>query len=866
VALHAEAGPGAPLERRLPDLATPPTGEQLLELFLGYVEELGVELYPAQEEAMLEVFSGNNVVLNTPTGSGKSLVALAACFKALAEGRFAYYTAPIKALVSEKFFDLCAALGPHNVGMLTGDASVNRDAPVLCCTAEILANVALRKGRDAHADMVVMDEFHYYSDRDRGVAWQLPLLTLPDSRFLLMSATLGKPEFFVEELERRTGAPARLVRSLERPVPLDYEYSETPLEETIQRLVGAAKAPIYIVHFSQRAAVEKAQDLMSLNFTSKEEKQQIKLALRQLRFDSPFGRELARFLPHGIGVHHAGMLPKYRRLVERLAQRGLLRIICGTDTLGVGVNVPIRSVLFTQLCKFDGEQVVLLSVRDFQQIAGRAGRRGFDTRGSVVVQAPEHEIENGRLKARAAGDPKKLKKLHLKKPPERGYKPWNANTLALLRDSEPEPLVSRFSVNHGLLLNVLSRPSGCQVGRRILRDCHEPPARKRRLLRESIELFRSLLSSEILSLQAGKVSINATLQQDFSLHQALSLYAVEALEALDRSSEHYALTLLSVVEAILESPGVILQAQVNWLRTARMAELKMQGVEYEQRIEELEKVEYPKPEAEFIYESFNLFSKHHPWVTGHNIAPKSIVRDMHEQVLSFNDYIKEYGLARAEGVLLRYLSDAYRTLRRSIPDDYKTEAVQDLESWLGAELLQIDASLLEEWEKLERPEAELAAAEAGAPEAPTPVDITKDRRAFAILVRNACFRLLRAFAAGDYARLLSVLGELAPEEPEPGADATGAAAVEARAAWTRAALESLIAPYWAAHPQLMIDAAARSAARCQLDESPGDHWLVRQVLSDPEEDYDWALRLRVDLEASRRDGRLVLELRALENA
>jgi hypothetical protein len=528
--------------------------------------------------------------------------------------------------------------------------------------------------------------------------------------------------------------------------------------------------------------------------------------------------------------------------------------------------VPIRSVLFTQLCKFDGEQVVLLSVRDFQQIAGRAGRRGFDTRGSVVVQAPEHEIENGRLKARAAGDPKKLKKLHLKKPPERGYKPWNANTLALLRDSEPEPLVSRFSVNHGLLLNVLSRPSGCQVGRRILRDCHEPPARKRRLLRESIELFRSLLSSEILSLQAGKVSINATLQQDFSLHQALSLYAVEALEALDRSSEHYALTLLSVVEAILESPGVILQAQVNWLRTARMAELKMQGVEYEQRIEELEKVEYPKPEAEFIYESFNLFSKHHPWVTGHNIAPKSIVRDMHEQVLSFNDYIKEYGLARAEGVLLRYLSDAYRTLRRSIPDDYKTEAVQDLESWLGAELLQIDASLLEEWEKLERPEAELAAAEAGAPEAPTPVDITKDRRAFAILVRNACFRLLRAFAAGDYARLLSALGELAPEEPEPGADATGAAAVEARAAWTRAALESLIAPYWAAHPQLMIDAAARSAARCQLDESPGDHWLVRQVLSDPEEDYDWALRLRVDLEASRRDGRLVLELRALENA
>jgi superfamily II RNA helicase len=855
--MPSDTGARAPLERRLPDLEPPPTGDQLLELFLGYVEEIGVELYPAQGEAILEVFSDHNVVLNTPTGSGKSLVALAACFKALAEGRFAFYTAPIKALVNEKFFDLCAALGPRNVGMLTGDASVNRDAPILCCTAEILSNLALRKGKDAHADWVVMDEFHYYSDRDRGVAWQLPLLTLPESRFLLMSATLGKPEFFVDELERRTGAPARLVRSLERPVPLDYEYSETPLEETIQRLVGGGKAPIYIVHFSQRAAVEKAQDLMSLNFTSKEEKQQIKLALRQLRFDSPFGRELARFLPHGIGVHHAGMLPKYRRLVERLAQQGLLRIICGTDTLGVGVNVPIRSVLFTQLCKYDGENVVLLSVRDFQQIAGRAGRRGYDSQGSVIVQAPEHEIENSRMKSRAAGDPKKLKKLHLKKAPERGYRPWNAQTLATLRDSEPEPLVSRFTVNHGLLLNVLSRDNGCQVGRRVLRDCHEPPARKRRLLRQSVELFRSLLSSDILSVSGGKVRINSSLQQDFSLNQALSLYAVEALDALDVESEHYALTLLSVVEAILESPGVILQAQVNYLKTERMAELKANGVEYEQRIEELEKIEHPKPEAEFIYETFNTFAKHHPWVTGHDIAPKSIVRDMHERVLGFNDYIKEYGLARAEGVLLRYLSDAYRTLRRTIPDDYKTESVLDLEAWLGAELLQIDASLLEEWEKLEHPDAAIPAAQSEQAE-PAAADITRDRRAFRILVRNACFRLLRALAAGDYARAIAMLGELAPEpelEPESPAPTP----------WTRPALESLVAPYWAEHTQLLVDAAARSTARCQLDESAGDQWPVRQVLSDPEEHYDWALRLRVDLDASRAEGRLVMELLALDN-
>ena len=856
---ETDGGVLAPLERRLDALDAEVSADSLLEQFLGYVEELGVQLYPAQEEAILEVFSGHNVVLNTPTGSGKSLVALAVCFQALAQGRFAFYTAPIKALVTEKFFDLCTALGRHNVGMMTGDASVNRDAPILCCTAEILSNLALRHGNDARADWVVMDEFHYYSDRDRGVAWQLPLLTLPKSRFLLMSATLGKPEFFVDELERRTGAPARLVRSFERPVPLDYEYSETPLEETIQRLVGLGRAPIYIVHFSQRSAVEKAQDLMSLNFTSKEEKQQIKLALRQTQFGSPFGRELARFLPHGIGVHHAGMLPKYRRLVERLAQRGLLRIICGTDTLGVGVNVPIRTVLFTQLCKFDGEKVVLLSVRDFQQIAGRAGRRGFDTQGSIVVQAPEHEIENKQLKARAAGDPKKAKKLHLKKPPERGYKPWNERTLSTLKDSEPEALVSRFTINHGLLLTVLARPGGCAVARRILRDSHESPQRKRRLLREGIELFRSLLSSEIVSIEGSKVAINSELQQDFSLHQALSLYAVEALEAVDVQSEHYALTVLSVVEAILEDPSAILYAQVSWLKTQRMAELKQQGVEYDQRMEELEKIEYPKPDAEFIYETFNLFAKHHPWVTGHGVSPKSIARDMHERVLSFNDYIKEYGLARAEGVLLRYLSDTYRTLKRSVPEKFKTEEVLDLEAWLGAELLQIDASLLEEWEKLEQPDAFLARKDSPAAEETLAADITRDRRALAILVRNACFRIVRAVAARDFGRVLVLLAELAPEGSDSGLDAAGAA-------WTRASLEQLLAPYWAEHAELLVDADARNPTRCAIDTGSASEWLVRQALSDPEQNHDWALTLRLDLEASRAEGRLILQLLALENA
>ncbi|RZA20532.1 MAG: DEAD/DEAH box helicase, partial [Proteobacteria bacterium] len=365
------------------------TGE-LLDSFLDFVKERGVELYEAQEEAILALFDGGNVVLNTPTGSGKSLVATALHFLSMAQGRRSVYTCPIKALVNEKFLALCQDFGADNVGMITGDATVNRNAPILCCTAEILSNIALSEGADAMVDDVIMDEFHYYSDRDRGVAWQIPLLTMPKARFLLMSATFGNTDFFEDVLKKLTGKPTSVVKSTQRPVPLDFEFRDSPLHETIRKVVGEGKTPVYLVNFTQREAAEEAQNLMSMDFASKEEKQAISAALTNVKFSSPYGKEVQRLLKHGIGLHHAGLLPKYRLLVEKLAQQGLLKIISGTDTLGVGVNVPIRSVLFTKLCKFDGSKSTILSVRDFHQISGRAGRKGFDDRGSVIAQVPEH--------------------------------------------------------------------------------------------------------------------------------------------------------------------------------------------------------------------------------------------------------------------------------------------------------------------------------------------------------------------------------------------------------------------------------------------------------------------------------------------
>src|SRR3954452_3650372 len=403
------------LTELLPPNADP---DAVYEAFISWTSARGLTLYPAQEEAVLEVVTGGNLVLATPTGSGKSLVATAAHLAALATRRRTYYTAPIKALVSEKFFQLCEAFGSANVGMVTGDAAVNAGAPIITCTAEVLANLALREGSAADVGQVVMDEFHFYGDPQRGWGWQVPILGLPQAQFVLMSATLGDVAFFRDDLTRRTGRPTAVVSGTERPVPLSHSYVMTPLHETLDELLSTHQSPVYVVHFTQAAALERAQALMSTNVATREQKDAIAEHIGGFRFTSGFGKTLSRLIRHGIGVHHAGMLPRYRRLVETLTQAGLLKVVCGTDTLGVGINVPIRTVLLTGLSKYDGQRTRILRAREFHQIAGRAGRAGYDTTGWVVVQAPEHEVENARRVKKAGDDPVKLRRVQRKKPPE----------------------------------------------------------------------------------------------------------------------------------------------------------------------------------------------------------------------------------------------------------------------------------------------------------------------------------------------------------------------------------------------------------------------------------------------------------------
>jgi superfamily II RNA helicase len=838
----------APLAALLPARGQATNADDILARFMTWVSSTGLELYPAQEEALLEIMADKHVVLNTPTGSGKSLVATALHFKALAEGRTSFYTCPIKALVSEKFFALCQLFGPDNVGMMTGDATINRTAPIICCTAEILANMALRDAA-ARVDTVVMDEFHYYADRERGAAWQIPLLCLDKTTFLLMSATLGDLKPIEDGLRSLTGREIATIRSRDRPVPLDFDYRETPLHETIDELVTSRRYPIYLVNFTQRACAEEAQNLMSVDICTKEEKEAIRGALGDFRFDSPYGKDFQRFIRHGIGLHHAGLLPKYRLLVEKLAQQGLLKIVSGTDTLGVGVNVPIRTVVFTQLCKYDGEKVGILGVRDFQQIAGRAGRKGFDDHGSIVAQAPAHVVENRRLAAKQATG----KKVVMQKPPLKGYVHFDKGTFERLVNGTPEPLESRFEVTHGMLLNCLQseqararRGGGYHRLVDLVGRSHGGERAKRAERRRAAACFRALRHARIVdvvpteAVRGRVVEVSGELQRDFSLNQTLSLYLLEALEALDKSAPTYALDVLTLVEAILENPDVVLFRQLDKLKTERMAQMKADGVEYDERIAELEAMEWPKPNRDFIYTTFNTFADRHPWVGETNIRPKSIAREICETASSFDDYVRDYGLQRSEGVLLRYLSQAYKTLEQTVPAAARTDEVLDLLAELRVLLREVDSSLLDEWQSLKDPRLRLARAVV----VPHVVDPADDPRALGARVRAELHRLVKTLSTRDY----EAAARLLVEGAEP---------------WSIERLTQAMAPYWAAHKALLATPASRSPSLTRLDQVGPRRWRAQQTLLDPEGEEDWSLDCIVDLTEPKPEGAPLLDLQRI---
>ncbi|MFB9312253.1 DEAD/DEAH box helicase [Nocardioides plantarum] len=837
-----------------------------------WAEGRGLPLYPHQDEAIMEIVAGSNVVIATPTGSGKSLVAIGAHAAALADDRVSFYTAPIKALVSEKFFDLCQVFGADNVGMLTGDATVNADAPIICCTAEVLANLALREGAAADVGLVVMDEFHFYAEPDRGWAWQVPLLELTDTQFVLMSATLGDVTDLAADLTLRNGRETAVVDQAERPVPLSFTWALTPLAETLEEIVTTRQAPAYVVHFTQKDAVEHATSLLTASWLPKGTVVELPVGFR---FGAGFGKTLSKLLRRGIGVHHAGMLPRYRRLVEQLAQAGALTVICGTDTLGVGINVPIRTVLFTALAKYDGTRSRVLRVREFLQIAGRAGRAGFDTAGYVVVQAPEHTIANERAKAKAAAknaamseekQAKRGSKAQLKKPPE-GTVVWTEATFDKLVAGVPEALVSRMKVDNAMLVNVLSRDEdGFAVMRRLLTDNHEPRRQQLRLARRALRLARSLLDSGTMVRLAepdalGRRYVLADdVPDDFALNQPLSHYAIEALEVLDPESDDHTVDIVSVIEATLEAPRQILFAQQHAARGEALAEMKADGLEYDERMTLLDKITWPQPLAELLEATYEIYRTRHPWLREDALDPKSVVREMYEAGMSFTDFCSRYQLARSEGLVLRYLTDAYRALRQTVPESHRTPELEDLLEWLGETVRQTDSSLLDEWEALNDPDhAARSVLENEPPTSPRP--ISKQDRAFRVMVRNAMWRRVELVARDDLDGLMRLERDAA-DRLDPPRDV-----VMGRSAWDEA-----IEAYYAQHdtvltagdargPELLqVSAETGSPAGVDPDEDPGETrlWRVTQTLADPAGDRDWVIEAVADLDASDEAGELVL--------
>jgi hypothetical protein len=405
-----------------------------------------------------------------------------------------------------------------------------------------------------------------------------------------------------------------------------------------------------------------------------------------------------------------------------------------------------------------------------------------------------------------------------------------------------------------MLLNVLSRATdGCRAMQALVRESHEPDRAKKTHFRRAWQLFRALLNRGIVeivprSAEGSRLRVNADLQEDFSMDHALSLYLLETIPLLDPDSDTHALDLLTLVESILENPEVILRRQLDRLKGQKVAEMKAEGLDYDQRMAELEKLEHPKPLADFVYSTFNEFANRHPWVSEEAIRPKSIAREMFEGFRSFPDYVQEYDLERVEGLLLRHLNSVYKVLAQTVPDGVKTDTVREMELYLRDMLRQVDSSLLEEWERMR--DQGFQPADTGPAMRPPrplePADVTRDTKAFTAAIRTRVFAFLRAWSIKDDAAALAALDASVDERGE---------------AWTVERLRALRDEHAVEHKAVRLDPEARNLRHTSVRSSDdGSSWRVQQMLIDAEGLNDWVLELGVDLASSRAADAPVIQL------
>ncbi|HEV2932525.1 MAG TPA: DUF3516 domain-containing protein, partial [Streptosporangiaceae bacterium] len=440
-------------------------------------------------------------------------------------------------------------------------------------------------------------------------------------------------------------------------------------------------------------------------------------------------------------------------------------------------------------------------------------------------------------------DPKARRKVVRKKPPE-GFVSWGRPTFERLVAADPEPLTSSFKVTHAMVLNVIARPGDAFAAmRHLLTDNHEDRPAQRRHIHRAIEIYRALLAGGVVErlsapdAEGRLVRLTVDLQFDFALNQPLSPFALAAIELMDVSSPSYALDVVSVIESTLDNPRQVLSAQQFRARGEAVAQMKADGVSYEERLELLDAVTYPKPLDDLLDGAYEIYRRGHPWVGDYSVSPKSVVRDMYERALTFTEYVGFYGLSRSEGLVLRYLADAYKALRQTVPDEAKTEELTDLIEWLGEIVRQVDSSLIDEWERLRDPSAPGSAAGDARGDG-RPASVTSNIRAFRVLVRNALFHRVKLAALGHYDEL---------------------GALDADSGWDADAWADAVEDYFEVHDEIGTGPDARGPGLLIIDERPGG-WVVRQIFDDPAGDHDWGIGAVVDLAASDEAGSAVLRI------
>ncbi len=431
------------------------------DLELAFVDRFlwsrGLEPYAVQEQAIAQIIAGKSVLVTVPTGTGKTVMAKAGIYAAFERGRTAVYTTPLRALTEEKYRELCDDFGAGNVGMATGDFKINREAPIQVEVAEILWNRIVSDKNVSPADVVIMDEGHYFNDQERGYVWEQSIIGLdPRSQLVVLSATVGHPERFCHWVELTRRQPMGLVESRERRVPLVHEFREEFLIETVKDLAHRGDVPAIVFVFGRELCFEVARLIKSARrFTTDEERARIEKLCDETLLPAGVAKELKPLLAHGIGIHHAGILPRYKQLVEQLTLERLVKFVVCTETIAAGINLPARTVVFPSLRKYIQKQPRLVTAAEYHQMSGRAGRPQFDDKGLAITLAPEDVVSDLRKELkdsarRPAYDESKVRKSVYNRArsdaQRKGEVCWTPDDHAALVSGEPAELKSKTKI------------------------------------------------------------------------------------------------------------------------------------------------------------------------------------------------------------------------------------------------------------------------------------------------------------------------------------------------------------------------------------------------------------------------------------